>query len=541
MAYLTHDVGLVYSPLSKEVAEMSPIAAKYDEVAHESSKSAFWDSPREHEFRAILYPNNQLVYRYNVDHDNDLDTWYLYILKPVELIKLIKRYHVVGNKGVISIFFQLAVVVYIWIKAVFHPIYTKRDPQAAEYYVSHYFPSLLESYPNQYELYGLISAQSSYALILRLYVIVRLVKRSVMNRNGYREIEMSQMNGVFVESFVWPLKDWIRVCFSGCKHYLFCTRHPLRRSCNRCIIAARNACRDQSHLEETREDHLHSRCWDWNSLPETSGPEFLCCINPIDFARCYRRYGLEMDNRRRAVLHYPKDNCRIDISELSWLVILTFAAMPIVLFNTVIVAFMNILIESAMLGPMGGESATIGYLRRIPKLFMDAGRVLRLIDSYLFYLVPILHVAEQAVVHLDIGALLSRIRKLNDRLEADLEVLICNSLAERGRTHRPNKNRIGSARRKALNQSIEISMFLAKTISDEFASLKRSTTTFLNLLLLGGGICLASTGSLILVTESRLVRMVVITSTMAYICSMALTAIFCMAVEIGVSELEMRR
>lgn len=461
----------------------------------------------------------------------DLVPWCSYLLRPKELIHLMKRYHVAGDMCIISIFSHLLITIYLWIKAVFHAIYTKTDKETAEFFASHYFPRLFESYPKQYELYGTIGAQCSYILILRLYVITRLIKRSIINRNGYREVEMSQLNGVFIESLRWPLKDWFRICLLGFRHYNRCKLEP--HALDNKVTRKRGVCSIDTGSKE-KEAHLYSKSWDWNRIIGSAQTCFLCEANPIDFSPCYRYNGLKLDNGHRTRLHYPDDNCRLDIWELSWLVILTLYAVPVILSYLTIAGFMSLMAELAVLSPNKFRSTILECLQQIPNLFTNANHLMRLIDSYLFFWMLSHHIFEQAPIHVDICALLSRIRKLSERFQADL--LMDVSITTRIQASGDITNDRGSrAERKFLNESLKTSIFLAKTVNDEFKMLKKSTTNFLNLLTLGGGLCLAATGSIIFVAESRMTQFVVLICFTYSVLSIVLSAILCMAVEIRVS------
>lgn len=407
---LTHYFGLVYTPLSREIVELS---SKRIMIADRSPVSIFHDDPG------------------SLDHRHARSTvgskpWYEYLQRPKELIRLIKRYHVVGNWCIVSIIIHLNIAVYLWIKAILHPIYTGNDPKRAEFFASHYFPRLFESYPNQYKLYTIIGTQCSYILILRLYVIGRLIKRSIMNADGYKEVEMSQLNGVFIESFRWPLKEWFRICMLGLKHYRRCTGEHGDISNEGSHLLMNSPDHARTDLAE-EEAHLYNRSWSLDHMIGSSGTYFLCKTNPIDFTRCYQCYNLKLNNDRRSALYYPAANCRMDLWELSWLVILVIYGAPVTISFMTMAAISNLLAELAVLSPNRFDSTLLDWLRQVPNLWTNANHLLRLIDSNLFFWMLSHHIFEQAVIHVDICALLSRIRKVNERFQAAASVWLSRS------------------------------------------------------------------------------------------------------------------
>lgn len=195
----------------------------------------------------------------------------------------------------------------------------------------------------------------------------------------------------------------------------------------------------------------------------------------------------------------------------------------------------SLMAELAALSPNKFQATTMERLQQLPHLFTSANHLVRLIDSYLFFWMLHHHSFEQAQIHVDICALLSRIRKLNERLQADLDVLIDSSARKSCRVTGDKADKEFKARRKALNASLEMSIFLAKVVNDEFMRLQESTTIFLDLLVIGEGFCIASALSVMFATESRLVYSIAYTCFMYAIVSMVISAILCMAVEIRVS------
>lgn len=519
-AILTHNIGFVFTPLSKELVKLSLTEEEYTRAKDFQSALLMSDgvSPV---LQNIVLSNGGLSLGYDKDESLHLAK---YLTKPSELIHLVKRYHLVGNKCIISIFVQVSAALYLCTKMVFHSIYTRDDPELGNYYASHYFPRLFESYPDPYELYGVLGAQCFQVLIIRLYLVGRLLRKSILNQNGYREIEMSQLNGMFVDSLKWPLIDWFRLSFMGLRHRSVCDRSD--RLPNRGLPTHRMR-------KQEKQAHLHSRYWDPSVLIGSIQTRFFVYANPIDFTKCYQYYGLELDGGREPDYFYPQANCRLDVWEFSLVVLLTIVGVPIIIVFLIMILVFNFMTELAVLSPNKFESSMMERLLYVPDLLFDFNHLVRLTDIYLFHAMLLPHIIEEAVIYLDIFALLSRIRKVHERLEEDLDM--CIELRTLIGTENPLANSDTKVLTLALNKSLEQNLILAKTVNDEFIMIQHSTTTYLDLILLGGGFCIATTSSVLFITKSRLIQFTLVICTLSASLPMILTSLLCMAVEIRVS------
>lgn len=551
---LAHNVGFVFTPLNKELIKSKPRLSIHN-FENDDPISVFQAKHQvSHSFHDIFQSETHLEYNDNRHIDRrEHESLCTYLLRPLELVRIVKRYHVAGNRCILSMIVQVYLLLYLLTKNLFHQIYTGDSQEIADYYAQHYYPRLYCSLPNSHEMYGIINFLCIYVLIVRLLMIIRLLKRSVINQDQYREIEVTQLNGTFIGSMRWPLKDWIRIFFLGLLH----KRNCIGDTGKQLVVSDRIDEKDDLANEKEKRDHLYCRSWDWNLSLCTSRSDFLCRANPIDFSRCYQNYGLRLNNNHQSGWYYPKYNCRIDLYEFSWMVALVLLGIPGTIFVILLAMVTGIIIESTVMSPKGYESTLLEGLEHFPDLISSPRNLMRLMDGYIFIVMLIPHQIEAAALYLNVTALLSRIRKLNERLQQDLNFclhltdtvrymrLVGRSVSQTDSdliinlnhvlTDRVDYDTINTAQKDALNKSLEMSMFLAKTINDEFRMLRKSKTVYLDCLLIVGGFCVAMQLSFMFSTASQQVKVIVFFSIFASAFPVIMCSALCMAVENRVS------
>lgn len=280
----------------------------------------------------------------------------------------------------------------------------------------------------------------------------------------------------------------------------------------------------------------------------------------MDFSKCYQFFELELDNNHRKGWHYPRDNCRMDLWEFSWVVATALLCIPLALLTLISAVCIGLIIELSAMSPKRFDSTLGDCFKQVPNFITNSKHLLRLMDTLIFISILFPHQVEAAVAYLNVTALLSRIRKLNERLQEDLDTCLylnrsTESNAARAAASKDPDSKssaefvpkitidsiakqgtsISNAQKNALNRRLETNMLLAKTVNDEFKMLKKSTTTYLDLLLIAGGFCLAIQGSVLFSSESKVVQVVVAYCIFAAIFPLVMCSIFCMAVEIRVS------
>lgn len=553
-AYLAQKVGYVYSPLIKELVQLG----LKPKVSHKtaklnSAKLRFGDKPQT--------TNTCSSNLHHIDHFGhfssgiafDSDSVLPFLLQPQTLFKHVKRYHGSGNNFAWFGFIEIMLLSYLWTKTMFHQIVTGTNQEIADYYSQRNFPRVFESVPHQYQLYGLINSFCLYALILRLFITARLIKRSIVNRNGYKEIEMTQLNGGFLASLRWPIRDWVKVCFIAFNHYKICDK-DYKRKCSLEREAEKNA-------------HLHVTPHPVENIQETGSLEFIFRENLIDFSKCYEFYGFDIEHKVPQ-WHYPLRNCRMDIWELSLLVWLTVLGTPAVVGSIGSMMLVDLYIELALLSEKKFDSTFMECVGELPNLLTRPSLLLRMFDVAILLVVQLPHLVEAATTYLDLITLISRIRKLNERFKVDLESCkhfalmyhsdnqqlepansrtdsncsypySANQLELDFTCHQEHKTHIygnmNTRQKHALNKSLKQSLNMAETISKEFISLKRTLTSYLDLLLIGSGFCLAVAASVVIGAETKLIRVISVFAISSCSGPLIISAVLCMVVESMVS------
>lgn len=540
-AFAAHNIAFVFTPLNKQLMKSKSESTRYDlkdalpisifKTKNEASNSFHGPQPD-----TCL----QFVEDHNIDRE-DSESWYSYLSKPLELVQVVKRYHSGGNLCIISMLIQIVLLLYLITKCLFHQIYTGHNQEAADYYDQHYFPRMYHSVPSSHDMYGLLTFECIYILIVRLLLIVRLINRSIINRNRYKEIEMSQLNGTFMTSMKWPLRDWIRVFYLGRQHKKNCRIRELNKQSVDDV---------EDKPEGANEKRGHLNCKPLDKSLCTGRSKFLCYANPIDFSKCYEDYGLILNNNHHPDWYYPRCNCRIDLYEFGWLVLMLSIGWISTIGVTLLAITNSIIIESTVMSPNGFQT-TPEALKQVPDLLSSPNHLIRLLDDIALIALSLPHQIEAAVLFLNVTALLSRIRKLNERLQEDLN--LCIHLMEIDKPSRSDESRasdidldgilkqvfidhteqdsLSTAQKDSLNKSLESSMLIAKTINDEFRMLSKSQTIYLDILLILGGFCVAMQVSFLFSTGSAPAKFVVLLSIIPTAVPVLTSSVLCMAVE----------
>lgn len=226
----------------------------------------------------------------------------------------------------------------------------------------------------------------------------------------------------------------------------------------------------------------------------------------------------------------------------------------------------DLFIELAALSPQKFDSSLLDCFSQIPNLLTNPTHLLRLFDTYALVLVQLPHHVMAAITYLDMGTLISRIRKLNGLLQRDLDT--CIDFARMYHFERPNETtahlsvdstrindnkshrirdesqqdylpnaykNMNSNQKQALNESLGQSIYMARMINNEFNALKRTITAYLDLLLIGSGFGIAVAVSAFINAETRLIRLIIMLAIFSCSTPLVICSVFCMAVEAMVS------
>lgn len=558
--YHFYKIGYVFSPLNKELIAYTlqqynggSASAEYETTGTNSSAMS-----RGRPLAELNSVNRQ--------------AWLHILLQPSQLVRLVKRYHSVGNGFIVMSLLELISLVYLLIKCVFHQMVTAKNKQLAHYYAANYYPRLFESTPEPHYLYWTLSVLCCYNLIVRLMVTCSLIRKSVVNSNGYKEVEISQLNMACICTFGWKISDWIKVLKVGLKH-----RDVLRCNYN----CKEEAAQDADSLNERRlikQNHLNCERKSWSATDRNPLEKLLPLLrNGIDFSACYKLHGLELGNALEMSKDWylPEPNYRFDLWELSWLVYVVLIGTPLLYVSVTVALTIHSTLELRQLTDEPSQATLMECVKQIPNLMINLRHLIRLVDVYIFVLTQLPHHIESALAYLNLLIFVSRVRKVEERCRNDLH--FCHHRAsllrmakadltdptdeQQSNLHQPfftlvadvragvekfyehqeklalksQYNNLSSRERQALNRSLKQNVDMVRLLSKEFTLLRRSLTDYLDVSLIGCGFVCAVCLSALFVAKSGLTLLIVVLSLASSLGPLSLTMILCAAVESHVS------
>lgn len=523
VTYLAHQVSYSCSPLVEELVELD----------------------RKQERKNLRCGRGDAFFLDELESESDVsdeNLWY-YLLQPSELIRLIKRYHKVGNVFFALAFTQFASLLYISFKAVFQATFIGHDESLARQYAKSWFPRILESFPNPENMYSLFILLCSYYITLRLLCIRRLVKNSVINRNGYKLLSMTMTNFPVAGVYYWPIKTWVAMLVEAYNHKRLCDR-------------------DNRH----RKAHLSLEIKSKDRMLRFSKKELIYYRNVVDFSACFGEDVIdEMQLHLRSSWakgwHIAQPTARIDPHELGLLVALQMAGLTLLFSLVALLIFLSTFYEISRLTPDPDKASVLDVILTTPKFFTNINSIIRQSDLTLLVLVQMPNHIEAAIIYWDMMVMISRTRKVCDALSEDLHYCVTKAreyrlINRRHRSHIENKNNsdidlyslvdhdssdqfdfdnINYAEKKALNDTIELHLRLARVLNHEFLDLKRSHTLYLNLLFVGSGFCISLCISLIFIVKSKLMILILISLIISSSVPLLGVVLFCIIAEQTVS------
>lgn len=525
VVFLAHKVSYSCSPLLEELVELDRKQERKKFRCGGRGEAFFLDELREDVNTA------------------DESVWH-YLLQPSELIRLIRRQHDAGNVFLISVLFQFLSLVYLVIKAVFQATVIGNDEAQAHYYSRSWFPRIWESFPHPENFYSLHILLCVYYITLRLLCIRRLIRTSVINRDGYKIINTTMTNLPVAASYNWPVKIWIKAVKKFFRH---------KRKCGEDIAVRRSHVSFAPKCEEIMNRH--------------SKKELIYYRNVIDFSDCFGKETVnEMQQNLRSswarnwFIAQPAP--RVDPHELSLLIALQISGLSLLFSLTTLLVFLSTFYEISRLTPNPDEASIFDIISATPKFLTCMNSLMRQSDLILLILIQLPNHIDAAVIYWDLVVLISRTRKVCDALEEDLTYYVVKACEYRQlnfghmlhgtqvsetdsddifsmtdeNSNQYEFDNITYAEKKAMNETLEMHVRLARLLNHEFLDLKRSHTLYLNLLFVGSGFCIALCISLILVVKSKL--MILILICLIASCAVPLVGIvlFCVLAEQTVSS-----
>lgn len=145
--------------------------------------------------------------------------WFWIVKNPREMSGLIKRYHMVGNGFILFFFVHLIALAHLTLKSIYHGYFSSQTKESLLFYDSIYYPNLGAIYPIPSLINNLILIVSSLNLAIRIRSAYRLIRSSIINAHIYKEISITQINVVSLSLFSsFSISDWFRFFKQSIKH-----------------------------------------------------------------------------------------------------------------------------------------------------------------------------------------------------------------------------------------------------------------------------------------------------------------------------------
>lgn len=446
-----------------------------------------------------------------------------YLIRPFELIRIIKRYHGVGNLFFLVAFLHTSLLTYLGSKAFFQVLVIGKDKELAKLYSSMWYPRLLDNYPNPESFYKLCLMYLAYYVTFRYLCIHRLIKNAILNRNGYKHVTISQANISTAGLYNWTIRSWITFLKTSFIHSKQCaTDNQVKRA------------------------HLSLETVDKQSLIRNNRRELIYYNNPIDFTKCY---GDLMDDMVPYACswakhwYHPKYFFRHDISDAGRFFMIRMIGAAGLLALVPIVCLATLIHDMAKLLPNPDQASIYEIAMVFPDFITNLSALIKYCDVLLAILVQFPNHIEVGRIYWDMIVMVSRIRKVHESLSEDLEYCIAKAYEQKHRGFVNSYssgnyflyNNISPTDKRVLNELIDLHVRLAQVLSMEFMDLKREHTLYLNLLFVGNGLCISMCISLILSAKSFIVTVLMGGLTLSCFVPIVAVIFCCIVCELDVS------
>lgn len=438
------------------------------------------------------------------------------VFKPKLLAKAIKQHHMCEDSFFVCVLIQFVALIYLLYKTAFHPIMTGDNQRLARYYEDKYlFPRMFQSYSNAHNFYNMAFSVCLYYFLIRLLSLIRLIKYSLINLDGYKQVTTAQMNFSYAAIGDYHAPGWWNFFKYAYKHHRQTKNYSLK-----------------SH---TQLNKITCRHIDSQQLYNTN---LIYQVNILDFNECYkgfdRLFGPQWRPKKYTNWHLNQPVQSADPVE--WAVM---AAIFTVAFNLAIY-FVIISIVAALVFEVINEHDDISPILQRPwhhfcLWLSKPTRLIRFIDIVVFIFVQLPNQIDATFIYFDCGILFSRVKKLTKCFQEDL-VLCLDDYKQRvhvgkhthanhfGYSGDQNPNRHYSR----LNDHLRLLVKLARFLRLEFLDLKKYHSDYINLMMMLTGFCIGSAFSLISTTSSLGGLFCLIIGALSLICPMI--ALICYAI-----------
>lgn len=427
--------------------------------------------------------------------------WYWKLLHPVEVAKLILKYHMASSWFLVLLLGHLSLLVHFTTKCLVHTFYTGTDPARIEFFNSVYYPHLASSLSEPYLFNNLFLAMSIYTLIARLLSVHRLVKYSIINADEYNKIWITQVNMAVLPICEFTLREWYVLFWHSCNHEY-----------------------EIKHNESARRAHLLLSPSLLDNLDNLSQKDLLFYVNAIDYNECFKE--LEFFNLSRRKASYQSWHCAEPCIRISTGIVRdTFLWFALAIVNlslfTITILFGIVYLELRTAFPLDSEVRMIDVLSNWAQHLSEPLYLMRLAEFLMLTALQIPQHVDSLTALMDELILISRIRKviaiLEDKLHTSRSLKECRprtqtasyyrysfyyglfrkSIADTCFEYRGNS----SPEVRELNYHLQHCVKLIRLLHCEFKNIRTAHTPLMNLIVIGNGFCMAYTISLILAVE----------------------------------------
>lgn len=454
-------------------------------------------------------------------------SWWLRLKNPVEMARLIKRHHLIGNWSFALFLLHLSILFHFTIKATVHTFYTRSDRNRMQYFNSIYYPHLAGSLPDFYLFNNLFFTLSLICLSLRLLSAYELIRGSILNAHEYNDVRITQVNLGALTMCSITISDWIKIFSHSFKHIRDVRTDPTIRS---------------AHLKLAPKFR--------ENLDKMDRKDLLLRTNIINFNECYDEINIGIGRQWYQSWHYSTPIYKIS-SMAFWLAnVLSLLGyiFVILLSGLVIIVWLYLEMKSYY-----SLEQSINSIETIGSRFPQPLRFLRSIEIIMLILAAIPQQFDAVLIMVDQLILISRANKLMEIFEEDLNQLKmfrCSYfqtklredlfrerlLFKRDPSISPIRrfllqNRNLSFKLEEFNEKVQVDVRLASLLHWEFLNIKQAHSTRMNMIIIGNGILLTYIVSLFLVVDGTAQMLILVVTFIAGFTNIMIALIFCAATE----------
>lgn len=428
------------------------------------------------------FRENQMENYWNPERrQSDKPDWGV-LFRPLDLIRLIKRYHMCGNLFIVTSIVHLMLLFHITIKCAIHTFITGSNQEKLEYSNSIYYPHLLGAFPKPYLFNNLFLALSLLLLSTRLLAARQLIRGAIINANRYKEIKISQLNLTGLTKFYLTPKQWLKFLTEPYKHLNQVKTEPR-------VYWAHYKLNESIH-----DNHENS--------PSTRDLKF--CYNVVDFNDCYEWLGnLPPRKKKYQDWQSAKPVHRLPSTWLTAAMLVGLTTLgTAVLFPTFLATGVLILELRSSLSS-DAKPTIFGVIARYDVHLSEPLHIVRISELVTFALLLVPHNFGASMLYVDTWILAARIRKLVRILYDELEFVTQTAILELGKQtmmtpsnqtkydYFEKKDNDNLSTKRNFNARIRQEITVMRILCLEFYDIKAQHQPYVNFLILGTGICMS--------------------------------------------------